>query len=107
VYQYEFADNTAPPLPGQENEGPGAKHSTALIFLYRFNGKDPAYWTASQAHLADTMKRYWATFMTNKNPGTAAGVKWPTWKAETHETLRFETNGPTITDNFALQQGCL
>jgi para-nitrobenzyl esterase len=81
VYQYEFADDAAPPVMDDPGIELGAVHTSEMPYQFpgfsntsRLDGPPLA---APQQELAGQMVRYWSSFVHNGKP---AGVGLPEWK---------------------------
>jgi para-nitrobenzyl esterase len=107
TYRYDFADETAPPLPGRppSQAGHGAQHSAELEYLYLFNGL-PAPLNAAQQDLADRMIRYWSQFIHRGNPNASWLVPWPRFTAPQPNVLTFTAHAVSVTTNYAAQYHC-
>jgi para-nitrobenzyl esterase len=107
TYRYDFADETAPPLPGRPpaQAGHGAQHSAELAYLYLFNGL-PAPLNSAQQDLADAMTRYWSQFIHRGNPNIRWLVHWPRLTASQPNVLTLTASGISVTTNYATQYHC-
>lgn len=107
VYQYDFADRTAPVLgvsvPAKPDPGfeLGAVHSSGLNYFFpkfsntaAINGPDLS--PASQA-LSERMLAYWAPFVHGGAPAAANAPAWETFN-KSGRTLRFDVSGITSFD---------
>ena len=81
VYQYEFADDAAPPVMDDPGIELGAVHTSEMPYQFpgfsntsRLDGPPLA---APQQELAGQMVRYWSSFV---HSGKPAGVGLPEWK---------------------------
>ncbi|MET8825084.1 carboxylesterase family protein [Streptomyces sp. NPDC004610] len=94
VYQYEFADTTAPaPLDMPEPSFPlGAAHTLELRYLFDIEGFDPL--TPAQQELADQMVRYWAQFVHTGDPATPEQAAWPSRQSDAPTRLALRADGP-------------
>ncbi len=81
VFQYEFADDTAPPVMNDPGFELGAVHTSEM--LYQFPGfsntsvHDGPSLTAPQQDLSRQMVAYWSSFVRTGRP---AGAGLPEWK---------------------------
>jgi para-nitrobenzyl esterase len=82
VYQYEFADDAAPPVMDDPGIELGAVHTSEMPYQFpgfsntsRLDGPPLA---APQQELAGQMVRYWSSFV---HGGKPAGTGLPEWKA--------------------------
>lgn len=107
TFRYEFADETAPPLPGRPPQyaGHGAQHSAELEYLYLFNGL-PAPLDARQQILADDMIRYWSQFIDHSNPNVAWLVHWPRFTGSHPNVLVLTAHGISVKRDFARVNQC-
>jgi para-nitrobenzyl esterase len=107
TYRYDFADETAPPLPGRPPSaaGHGAQHSAELEYLYLFNGL-PAPLNTAQQNLADQMIRYSDEFIRRGDPNAAWLVHWPRIGAAQPNVLTLTATGISVTTNYAQTYGC-
>lgn len=94
VYQYEFADTTAPaPRDMPEVSFPlGASHTFELRYLFDIKGFGPL--TAAQQRLADQMVGYWARFVHTGDPATPRQPAWPARQTDTPTRLALRADGP-------------
>lgn len=107
TYVYEFADETAPPLPGRPAEiaGSGAQHSAELQYLYMFNGY-PSSLSPAQRSLGDDMIRYWSSFIDRGAPDGWRLTHWPPFREEDPRVIRFTPPVTSVTTDFAQRYGC-
>jgi para-nitrobenzyl esterase len=91
VYQYEFADDAAPPVMNDPGIELGAVHTSEMP--YQFPGfsntsvLDGPPLAAPQQELAQQMVRYWSSFV---HTGQPAALGLPAWKkyAQSRQALR-------------------
>jgi para-nitrobenzyl esterase len=107
TYRYEFADETAPPLPGRppDQAGHGAQHSAELEYLYRFNGL-PGALNPDQQVLADQMIRYWSRFIRRGNPNVSRLPRWPRFTAHSPNVFVLQPGHLTVRTDFAERNHC-
>lgn len=107
TYRYEFADETAPPLPGRppQKAGHGAQHSAELEYLYLFNSL-PAPLNDDQQNLADRMIRYWSQFISDGNPNASWLPHWPRFTITTANVLVLTAQKISVTTHFAQANHC-
>jgi para-nitrobenzyl esterase len=107
TYRYEFADETAPPLPGRppDQAGHGAQHSAELEYLYLFNGL-PAALDRGQQLLADQMIRYWSRFTQRGTPNVSWLPRWPRFTPSAPNVFVLKPGGLTVTTDFDERNHC-
>jgi para-nitrobenzyl esterase len=107
TFRYDFADETAPPLPGRPPQfaGHGAQHSAELEYLYLFNSL-PAQLDAAQQDLADHMIAYWSNFIDSGDPNGGALVPWPRFASARPNVLTLTADGVSVTTNYDTHYGC-
>jgi para-nitrobenzyl esterase len=107
TYRYDFADDTAPPLPGRpaSQAGHGAQHSAELEYLYLFNDL-PAPLNAAQQDLADQMIRYWGQFIKLGDPNAAWLVAWPRFRPSQPNVLTLTASGTSVTTDYSTEYSC-
>ncbi|ARF53589.1 carboxylesterase/lipase family protein [Streptomyces gilvosporeus] len=94
VWQYEFADEHAPPLiPGTPPFPLGAPHASELPYLFDLGGR-PRDLTPAQHRLADTMVDYWTRFARTADPN---GPSLPRWSRQAVLSLAPDHIVPTRT----------
>jgi para-nitrobenzyl esterase len=101
TYRYEFADQTAPPLPGRPLSvaGSGAQHAAELEYLYLFNGV-PAPLDKAQRRLAETMIGYWSAFIWHGDPNGRGRPLWPRFTTTGRNLVVLTADGITTTRRF-------
>ncbi|MET8829539.1 carboxylesterase family protein [Streptomyces sp. NPDC004610] len=106
VYQYEFADTTAPaPEDMPDTSFPlGASHTLELRYLFDINGIGPL--TPAQQRLADQMVRYWAQFIHTGDPATPGQTAWPPRRTDTPTRLALRPDGPHVTTDPGRNHHC-
>jgi para-nitrobenzyl esterase len=96
VFQYEFADRTAPPVTDNPYFEMGAVHSAELP--YQFPGFDNTQamaglkLTRPQQYLAHMMTAYWVSFAATGTPSAEEGPVWEPFRTD-KAVLRFENGG--------------
>ncbi len=107
VFQYEFADDTAPPVMNDPGFELGAVHTSET--LYQFPGfsntsvHDGPSLTAPQQALSQQMVAYWSSFV---RAGQPAGAGLPEWKpfAPSHQALKLKPGAVGMFDASAAHQ---
>jgi para-nitrobenzyl esterase len=91
VYQYEFADDAAPPVMNDPGIELGAVHTSEMP--YQFPGFDNtsklagAPLAAPQQQLSQQMVAYWSSFVRTGKPVAAGLPEWPSYR-ESKQALR-------------------
>jgi para-nitrobenzyl esterase len=108
VYRYEFADETAPPLPGRDVSiaGRGAQHSAELMYLYQFNGYTASF-DPDQQDLSDAMTLYWSQFVHEGDPNADDLPAWPRFTSRSQSVIRFTKTAIGATTDFAQRYACV
>ncbi|ALG15459.1 hypothetical protein AOZ06_41640 [Kibdelosporangium phytohabitans] len=78
VFAFEFADRSAPVLPGIHQPGYplGAYHGSDVAYLFDLPGYTPPF-TPGQRRLSSQMIRYWTQFARTSNPNAPGLPHWP------------------------------
>ncbi|MFB7716105.1 carboxylesterase/lipase family protein [Nocardia sp. NPDC056100] len=107
TYAAEFADDTAPALPGipPASFPLGAAHAFDLPYLYETNGVTPAF-TDAQRRLSEQMIDYWTAFARTGDPDGAGRPAAPRFDAASGRMLRFAPDGPRDYTRFAADHHC-
>jgi para-nitrobenzyl esterase len=107
VFQYEFADDTAPPVMNDPGFELGAVHTSEM--LYQFPGfsntsvHDGPALTAPQQALSQQMVAYWSSFVRTGRPAGAGLPEWRTFGAS-HQALKLRPGAVGMFDASGTHQ---
>jgi len=107
VYQYEFADDAAPPVMNDPGIELGAVHTSEMP--YQFPGFDNTSklagppLTASQLQLSRQMAAYWGRFVRTGQPGGAGLPEWQAYGGS-KQALRLRPGAVAMFDASAAHQ---
>ncbi|WP_040815305.1 carboxylesterase/lipase family protein [Nocardia concava] len=107
AYAAEFADETAPALPGipAPSFPLGAAHASDLPYLYETSNTAPAF-TEAQRKLSDSMIDYWTAFARTGDPNGDRRTPAPRFDPASQAMLRFTETGPQPYTRFAADHHC-
>ncbi|WP_297618014.1 carboxylesterase/lipase family protein [Nocardia sp.] len=107
AYAAEFADETAPTLPGipPASFPLGAAHAFDLPYLYETDGVTPAF-TPAQQRLSDNMIDYWTAFARTGDPNGQGRPAAPRFDPAAAHMLQFAPDGPRQYSGFAADHQC-
>ncbi|GAB2513930.1 carboxylesterase/lipase family protein [Nocardia heshunensis] len=107
TFAAEFADETAPGLPGipPPSYPLGAAHASDLPYLYETSGVTPAF-TDAQQQLSEAMIDYWTAFARTGDPTVPGRVAPPRFDPAAGQMLRFTESGPQSYAGFAAEHHC-
>lgn len=110
VYQYEFADDAAPPVMNDPGIELGAVHTSEMP--YQFPGFDNTSkltgppLAASQQQLSGQMVAYWSSFVRTGKPTGAGLPEWSTYQSS-QQTLRLRPDAVGMFDAANVHQCAL
>src|SRR5439155_376414 len=107
TFRYDFADETAPPLPGRPAQfaGHGAQHSAELEYLYLFNSL-PVQLDDAQRDLANQMIAYWSHFIERADPNGRASVEWPSFTSTRPAVLTLTAGRISVATDYDARYSC-
>jgi para-nitrobenzyl esterase len=110
VYQYEFADDAAPPVMNDPGIELGAVHTSEMPYLFpgfdntsKLTGPPLA---PPQQQLSRQMVKYWSSFVRSGKPAGTGLPAWPTYGASQH-ALRLRPGAVGMFDAPAAHQCAL
>ncbi len=107
VFQYEFADDTAPPVMNDPGFELGAVHTSEM--LYQFPGfsntsvHDGPSLSVPQQALSQQMVAYWSSFVHTGRPGGAGLPEWKPFEPS-RQALRLKPGAVAMFDASATHQ---
>jgi para-nitrobenzyl esterase len=85
----------------------GVFHGSELPFVFNIPDGDyygvPVVFAANERQLAYNIVDFWSQFAATGSPGTASGVTWPLYTAQTDQNIRLDLN-LTIVQNLKQEQ---
>jgi para-nitrobenzyl esterase len=73
--------------PGPDEKRYGAFHTSEVPYVFNTLDKSSRPWTAEDHKIAETIGAYWANFAANGDPNGKSLVSWPSFQAETAQTM--------------------
>lgn len=104
TYQYEYADEQAPPVMPGISFPMGASHAAELQYLFPNFGLSPL--SPAQQTLSATMMAYWTQFAKTGDPNATAALAWARYSAASGRFLSLAPPTPTVADGFAAEHKC-
>jgi para-nitrobenzyl esterase len=104
TYQYEFADEQAPPVMPGISFPMGASHAAELQYLFANFGLSPL--SPAQQTLSATMVEYWTRFAKTGDPNAGSAPAWPRYTSASDRFLSLAPPAPTVATGFAAEHKC-
>lgn len=104
AFQYEFADEQAPPLIPGISFPLGASHASELQYLFTGVGRSPL--SPAQQRLSAAMVGYWTQFAKTGNPNSDDAPVWPRYRAASDRFLSLTTPAPVAANGFVAEHNC-
>jgi para-nitrobenzyl esterase len=104
AFQYEFADEQAPPVIPGISFPMGASHAAELQYLFPSVGTGPL--SPDQQRLSATMVGYWTQFAKTGDPNSGDAPAWPRYSEASDQFLSLVAPAPVVAGGFADEHRC-